>query len=200
MQEETRNESITKEVLGSSPESCLNSNKVTEEGDLQTQQPLLSKRLSVHEGKAQFWLGIVFMVFSLLLFLVIIPTQVKSVESADWFNSPRLFPYCIAGLIGVLGLCQLISGIRQRNVPLDKQKEYSISLMELRLVLITLGLLAVYVFAMQWIPYIPATIVVLAALIFLYGQKNYIKIAAVSVGMSVVIYLAFTYLLKLRLP
>jgi len=171
-----------------------------EEAEIQAKNPLLSKRISVHESKAEFWLGIVFIVVSALLFLVIIPAQVKYVESADWFNSPRLFPHCISGLIGILGISQMINGLKQRRIPLEEQKEYSISLMELRLVVLTLVLIAVYVFAMKWVPYIPATIVVLAVLIYLYGQRNYIKIGAVSVGMAVVIYLAFTYLLKLRLP
>ena len=171
-----------------------------EEAAIQAKHPMLAKRISVHEAKAEFWLGIVFIAVSVLLFLVIIPTQVKYVASAEWFNSPRLFPHCIAGLIGVLGIAQMVNGLKQRNIPIDEQKEYSISLMELRLVALTLVLIALYVFAMKWIPYIPATIVVLAVLIYLYGQRNYIKIGAASVGMAVIIYLAFTYLLKLRLP
>lgn len=171
-----------------------------EEAELKAKHPLLNKRLSVHESKAEVILGIVFISISLLLFLVIIPTQIKYVSSAVWYNSPRLFPYCIVGLIMLLGICQAASGYKLRKVPIEKQKEYFISFLELRLVLITLALLAIYVFIMNWVPYIPATIIILAVMIFLYGQKNHIKIASASVGMAVIIYVAFTYLLKLRLP
>lgn len=161
--------------------------------------------MKVTEGRAEQIGGIVFVLFSLILALIIIPAQIKPVK-APWYNSPKLFPYVIAGLIFCFGAVLAVTGTRKarksrREEPEAQESEtYSITGQEARLVLITLGVVVIYVLAMGFLPYIPCTMVTLGLLMWIYGQRSWIKLIAVSAAFPLLIYFAFTFLLKLRLP
>lgn len=152
--------------------------------------------MSLTESKAAKILGAVFAVMGLVLYFVIIPWQIKDV-GAD-FPTPRSFPNLLAGLLVILGASLLVSGIKQKDAA--NQKVYSITKKEARLVLVTLLLMVVYVISLYFVPYIPATIVILALMIFIYGQRSPVKLAAASVAVPIIIYLAFTYVLKFNMP
>ena len=155
--------------------------------------------MSLNESKAEKILGIVFTVLGILLLAVIIPSQIAYVKNA--YPQPRFFPNLIAGLITVLGVVLFATGLRKGKQPDQEDGEtYSLNLTEARMVLLTLVILGVYVAAMYVIPYIPATMIFLAVMITLYGQRNPFKIVIPSVCLPIIIYLAFTYALKLRMP
>ena len=150
------------------------------------------------EGKAEVILGIFFAVLGLLLLLVIIPSQIAYVEGG--YPQPRFFPNIIAALITVLGAALAIGGFRKVKANKEDQEVYSVEKKQLLLVLITLGVLIVYVASMYFIPYLPATIVVTGVLVALYGQKSKLKIILTAVIVPVIIYVAMTYGLQVRLP
>lgn len=150
----------------------------------------------LNESKAEQILGVVFFVIGLIGALVIVPMQIAYVEGA--YPQPRFFPQLICGLTAVLGVFLFIGGRRKRNA--KDQETYTFVWKEVRLVLITLGVIALYVIAMNWIPYLPATIIVLAVLMFIYGQRNWIKLAAVAILLPAIIYVGLSLGLQLRLP
>ncbi len=152
--------------------------------------------MSVDESKIERILGVIFFFLGLLLLFVIIPWQIKDV-GAD-FPTPRSFPDIISGSISVLGVALFLSGRRKIGKP--DLKTYVLTKKEARLVSITLVLLILYIIALAFLPYIPTTVVVLGLMIWLYGQKNWIKLAVTAVCVPVVIYYSFSYLLQLRLP
>lgn len=152
--------------------------------------------MSLTESKAERILGIVFAALGLMLYVVIIPWQIKDVGAE--FPTPRSFPNLLAGLLILLGIVLFASGIKHKDA--SDQKIYSISKTEAKLVIVTLLLMVIYVISLYFVPYIPATIVILALMIFIYGQRSPVKIAAASVIVPVVIYLAFTYILKFNMP
>ena len=138
--------------------------------------------------------------FGLLLAFLIIPTQIKYVDT-DWYNSPRFFPYVVAGLFVVLGVTLFFSGRKKSATMRDEAQEvYAFPWEKIKMLLITLVILAAYVFAMEFLPYIPCTIVALAVMMIVYKQRNWLTIGIVSVAVPLVIYFSFTYLLKLRMP
>ena len=152
--------------------------------------------MSLTESKAEKILGAFFAILGLVLYFIIIPWQIKDVGAE--FPTPRSFPNLLAGILTVLGVVLFISGTRHKDD--DGQKTYSITRTEAKLVLVTLLLMVLYVISLYFVPYIPATVVVLALMIFIYGQRSPVKLAAASVAVPVIIYLAFTYILKFNMP
>ena len=143
-------------------------------------------------------LGAFFTVVGILFLVLIIPTQIKYVEGA--FPQPRFFPNLICALMTVLGICLFTGGLKKKKADREDQEVYSLTWREAKLVLITLGILAVYVFALKWVPYLPATIVATGALVAIYGQKSKLKIVLTAVILPTIIYVGMTYGLQIKLP
>lgn len=153
--------------------------------------------MSIQESKAEKILGIFFCILGVLLILVIIPWQIKAVDT-DWFNTPRFFPYLISGLMVLLGVLLLISGIKKKDM--EGQETYSVTKNGLFSVVITLLMICIYVGALHFIPYLPCTIVALAVLMWFFGQRDLRKLIPIAVILPIIIYFGFTELLKLKLP
>lgn len=154
--------------------------------------------MSMQESKAEKVIGIISVVFGLLLGFLIIPTQIAVAKDTAWYNQPSFFPNVIAGLFVLLGMLLFLSGVKKKDK--KEQETYSLSLQGGKMVLITLGLVGLYVLALSFLPYIPCTIVGLGVLMWLFGQRDLKKLIPVAVLLPIIIYFSFTYLLKLRLP
>lgn len=153
--------------------------------------------MSIQESKAEKMLGIFFVVLGVLLIAVILPWQISKVDT-DWYNRPRFFPYVISGLMVLLGGLLFWSGVRKKDM--EGQETYSINRDGLLSVIITLLLICVYVGALNFIPYLPCTMVALAALMWFFGQRDFRKLIPIAVILPTLVYFGFTELLKLRLP
>ena len=152
--------------------------------------------MSFKESRLELWTGVFFALLSILLYFVIIPWQIRHVPGVAL--SPRTFPQAITGLLFFLSVALSVSGWAKRN--LASQKTYSISGQEVKLTALTLLAVGGYTLLLQATSYIPATILVLAVLIRLYGQRKWWKLAAVALILPVLIYTAFTYLLRFQMP
>lgn len=152
--------------------------------------------MKMNESKGNQIAGLFFMIFGLVIAFVIIPMEIADV--GDSIISARFFPRVFAIIMAAIGLLLFLEGCREKNKP--NQAEFGVSLKGIKLILITFLILIGYVLLLYVLPYIAATIPVLALMIWIYGQRNVVKIAAVSVAVPLIIYLAFTYLLKLVLP
>ena len=156
--------------------------------------------MSLKEGKAEVILGAFFFVLGVLLVFLIIPGQIRLVDGAS--PQPRFFPSLIAGLMGVLGVVLFAGGLRKMKTVKEEDQSVTFSLQfkELLLVVLTLVIMALYVVLLNFVPYMPATMIALAVLITLYGQRNIFKIVGVSVLLPIIIYVGLTYGLQMRLP
>ena len=154
--------------------------------------------MSIKEGKAEIYLGIFFTVMGIIFLTLIIPNQIKYIEGA--YPQPRFFPNLIMAIQTVLGIALGIGGYRKVKAKKEGQEEYTFKWKEVRLVLITLGILIVYVIALDFIPYLPATIIATGALITVFGQKKIWKIVLTSVLVPSIIYFGMTYGLQVKLP
>ncbi len=153
----------------------------------------------LNESKADKILGVFFTVLGLVLLVFIIPWQIAYVEGG--YPQPRFFPNIIAGLMVVLGICLFVTGLRKdKNTKLEDQETYTFVPRETRLVLLTLLIVVIYVAALNFISYIPATMIFLAVMMLLYGQRKPLRIILVAVILPIIIYLGFTYGLQLRMP
>ena len=154
--------------------------------------------MSIKEGKAEIYLGTFFTVMGVLFLTLIIPNQIKYVEGA--YPQPRFFPNLICALQTVLGIALAVGGYRKHKAKKEGQEEYTFKWKEVRLVLITLGILILYVVSLEFVPYLPATIVATGALITVFGQKKVWKIVLTSALVPSIIYFGMTYGLQVKLP
>lgn len=153
--------------------------------------------MSIRESKAEKGLGIFFFVLGVLLITLIIPWQIAKVQT-DWYNSPRFFPYAVSGLMVVLGALLFVSGVRKKK--LEDQEIYSFTKKGVLSVVVTLGVIAIYVVLLSFLPYIPCTIAALGAMMWFFGLRDLRKLIPIAVLLPLLIYFGFTELLKLKLP
>ncbi len=157
--------------------------------------------VTLKENKVERMLGITSAVFGLVLAFLIIPAQISVASKTEWYNQPRFFPYVISGIFVLMGILLFISGCRKAKLAKpDQEEDYSFSAQGTKMVLITLGIMILYVSCLSFLPYIPCTIVGLAVLMWFFGQRDFKKLIPISIVLPIIIYLSFTYLLKLRLP
>ena len=156
----------------------------------------MSDFMSLKESRMEQLAGLFLSLFSLLLYFVIIPWQIERVERAH--PSPRSFPEAIAALLFVLAICLFVSGWRKRSRP--DQKVFRMSQEELRQSFVTLLVMGGYTLSLYVLPYLPATMAALGGLMWIYGQRKWWKLSLAVLVLPGAIYMAFTSLLKLRLP
>jgi len=157
--------------------------------------------LVLKESQTEKLWGAISVVFGILLCVWIIPSQIKSVPQSPWYNSPRFFPYLLAGLLIVCGICLFAIGLKKANSS-DDPVCCTFHLAEIKIVSITLLALVVYTLAMSYLPfhYVLLSALMMASLMFLCGQRNWKLLAVVSILLPVVIYVSFKYGLNIRFP
>lgn len=151
---------------------------------------------SIKESRLELGIGIFFAAFSLLLYFVIIPWQIRDVPGVAL--SPRSFPLAITAFMFFLSLALTVSGWLKRNRP--DQKVFSMSVQEAKLAPLTLLIVGAYTYSLNFISYIPATVVCMAALMLVYGQRKWWRLGAMAIILPVCIFLAFTHLFGFRMP
>jgi membrane-associated HD superfamily phosphohydrolase len=153
--------------------------------------------MQIPESKAQIGGGIILSLFSILLYFYIIPTQILF-SSRQMGVSPRFFPNALALLLLVFSLALIVDGYRMRNK--KNQKVFSFAAKEVRLVFITLLVIALQIIGFQTIGYLVPAALALAVCMYLYGQRNYLKIALIAVLLPLGIKLFFVQALQVYLP
>ena len=153
--------------------------------------------MKIQEGKAEKVGGLIIFVFSLVLIFFLIPTQVRHVQGFG--VSSRLMPNIIAFALLILSVNLFFTGHKKIKKNINN-KTFEINALELRLVLITLCMIAVYIIVVKHFGYITTTILALGITMYLYGHKNKKTIIFVSVLVPLVIYQFFTKLMQIRLP
>lgn len=145
--------------------------------------------------------GVISVVLGILLYVLIIPTQIKSVPQSPWYNSPRFFPYLLAGILIICGICLFAMGLRKAKSK-DDPVCCTIHLAELKIVGIMLAAMVVYTLAMTYLPfhYILITALTMAFLMFVCGQRNWKLLLVVSIILPAIIYFSFKYGLHIRFP
>ena len=106
--------------------------------------------------------------------------------------SPALFPVIIGGFMLLLSCILIKNSIHQ-----EASKPQSVYWLKIIFVMICT---IIYIVLMPVIGFIGATILYLAAMIYLLGEKDLLILGAVVVGTSGLTYYIFDVLLNVRLP
>jgi hypothetical protein len=149
----------------------------------------------IPEYKAQIGGGVFFAIFSIILYFIIIPSQI-AVTRQQMGVTPRFFPELLAGLLFLFALGLAMSGWRMRDK--KNQKEIVFEAKEVKLVLLTLAVISLQTIGFNLIGYLIPAILAIAVCMYMYGQRNWVKIVLISVLVPVGIKYLFS--LQMYLP
>ena len=152
--------------------------------------------MELNASKIERVSGVIIFILGLLLLFVIIPMTIKDITTQG--ISPRALPQALAVLLTVFSIPLYIGGHKKMHDP--HQKIYAIRLVELRLVVISLLIMAANIVLYGFIGYLPTTIISLAALQWIFGQRSKVKILLTSVLIPIVIWVFFVKILIIFLP
>lgn len=161
------------------------------------------------ELQLNFWGALAMSAFAVLY--LIASVAIPNISTAQWYDSPSLFPIVIGTMLLICSLIYLWQnrqGWRVSPDDIEQIRRYFKSSTFLRLV-IAAGTLAIYVFVLLGLqigsfklPYEAATFLYLFATMTYFRPKGFAiwKIALISVVLSVVIGYGFSNFAKIPLP
>ena len=130
--------------------------------------------------KANLASGILLLIFSLVLFFWLIPTQVE--EAFDGQVSPQLLPQMCAIGIGLLSLVLIFTNFSAFTEPGAKDTPPALSWLEVRAWLVITGMIALCILVFTLAGPIVACILLIGGVLFAMGERKilpYILIPAV---------------------
>lgn len=162
-----------------------------------------------NEKKKNFWGSLALVIFS-ILFLVF-SFQIKNVTTAQWYDSPRLFPLVIGSCLLIFCLIYMLQNREGWKISADDIagiREYLKSSTFLKL-MISIILLALYVFVFLGfrigtfkLPYEAATFLYMFLTMIYFRPKGFAiwKIILVSAVLSFAVGYGFSHFAKIPLP
>ncbi len=154
-------------------------------------------QVQIPEHKAQIGGAVFFGLLSLLLYFVIIPREIVFAQQKMGV-SPSYFPNMLSGLLFIFAVALGVDGYRMRHR--KKQRIYSFSLQETKLVAVTLILIGLQIVGFDLIGYLVPAMAAIAACMYVFGHRNYLTIIVISVLLPVAIKLFFEKMLQVSLP
>jgi hypothetical protein len=134
-------------------------------------------------------------------------TRIESAAKLTYATMPTIYAWVLIVLVALFMLKTLLA--MRSEQPLKRQHEdiapeksqEAVAVVSSKIILLrtwgTLFILLCYVLALDYIHFLILTLLFLATLFFLYGQRSIKKITAVSVCGGVVYYFLFIYILNL---
>jgi hypothetical protein len=152
------------------------------------------------KGTYRDWIiAFIILLFGVFTIFFLIPTQIEVTEEYELKSlSPAFFPQLTAWIITGLSVLFMISLFRSRGHRQEKGLDITWG-DEFRVVgAIVISLL--YLIAFKYLGFIPASCLCLAALFWLQGMRQPLRLVFLSVGTAVIVYLVFYYAMKIRFP
>ena len=137
-----------------------------------------------------------FFIFAVAMLIYALANHYNSTKM-EWKTSPYLFPFLIAVFIGALSFSLFADGIRQIK---SSEKSAEKTTVQWKGVVFTIAVSIIYYGIMNFITFIPATILFLVAMFLYLGERRIWLMALISVLSSLTIYVIFGVLLHVMLP
>ena len=138
--------------------------------------------------------GILFAVLGAVL-CGLIPSQIAVLEIYSDELSPRFFPYACAGLVIFFGVINAIVGAHERREEGAEGKRQGLKLVGTILLTILVGFAI-----MQLLGMVVALSLLVAALCYLLGERNWKLLLTIGVVWGVAVYVVFELLFSFALP
>ena len=139
------------------------------------------------------------LLLSLFTLFYLIPAQIEITEEYELRSlSPAFFPEVAASIIAGLSILFMISLFRSAGF--QKEEISQMTRGDEYRVIAAIGISVVYVLAFKYMGFIPSSILGLAALFWLQGKRQPIRLIFLSVGTALFVYFIFYYVMKVRFP
>lgn len=132
------------------------------------------------------------LIFSFFLYFVSAAFLIASFSIED--EASRTFPQVICGLTILLSTLFLFSVLRGHYTNDD------VNLTGTGMALFMAGIILLYILAITYVGYYIATVVFLPIGMLVLGQRNWIVIVSVDVGVTIFVYVFFGLLLSMQMP
>jgi len=137
--------------------------------------------------------GGILVVFSMILYFVIIPTEVPHNNNADFY--PKFF----TAVLGCLSFFLLIQGFRNKEKWEIQEKLSSIKRKHLHIMIFMAGIV-LSGWLISFVGFYIVALIIAVGLLFYLGMRNWVKIFCLCSGLLIFIYLLFEKGLRIRLP
>ena len=131
--------------------------------------------------------------------LSLIMGQKKQAGDKGTWGTSATIPTFILVIFIILCIVSLINEIRKSAKglypPMDAMEKYSLGV-----ACAMLAIIFVYAFAIDYLGYILCNIILMIIAMIVFQEKNKALIIGVPVGVTIVLYLVFRYLLEVSLP
>lgn len=154
------------------------------------------KGFKVSEHKTVQGIAIGLFIISLLLLFVAIPANIKDVTTFG--VTPRFLPQVYSVLLALLSIWLFFEGKHAKNK--KEKKYYEMTANQIKVAVLTIVIMALDIFIMQYLGFMITNAITIAALMWLYGERNIRKILIISIVSVIVINKFFEVVLKLYLP
>lgn len=154
--------------------------------------------LTLTEFEGEAIIGAVFFISALIVRVFFIESEIRTMNP-DAFPNPRTLPALYCYILMIMAVGMVWSAYRRRNRAYGL-KTYAFNLTGILRILVILAVMLAATLSMYFFPYIPVNAVMLAVLMVFLGQRNKLVIVSVSIIMPTLVWVLFTYGLKLYMP
>ena len=109
---------------------------------------------------------------------------------------PSFFPWLITAALSALSVTLLFQGITQ----LKRQNGAVTGRQDHKTAIMALASFAIYLTALPYLGFVPASVLFFAALMWLYGARNPLMIAVGAIGGPLILFVLFRYGFNIILP
>ena len=145
----------------------------------------MKKKSNIADGLLTGGFGVVLLIYALY-------NHTTGVE-IEWSMSAYLFPVLLSIFSILISISFFMSGRHSR------ESEASSKFVSKKL-LMMLSILFIYYLVLEVLTFVPSTIILLSALLFLLGEKRIWMICIISVSATLLIYFLFSIVLNVRFP
>lgn len=147
-----------------------------------------------------FFYGLILFLISLLLWFVVIPTQIKTRDA--YFADAAMIPRFAVFVMGIMSLCQVILCLWETKdfKPLFNRSSYEIQWKTILRQLLFLVLMIGYIKLIPVCGFVIASFAFVLVMLFYFGSNAIRKNLIISAVFSVSTYLLFSNIFRVNLP
>lgn len=145
--------------------------------------------------KQTFWEGVFFFLLGFAI-LVLIPSQVRISPTVQTTVTPKFVPTLIGISLIIVGFFMVLQAYKRRG----EESSLSVSSDGFFRVLLSILLLVSYIELFSIVGIVVSSGIFIALYSYMFGLRDYLKMAAVSVLVPVVIWLVFEYVFRIPMP
>lgn len=139
--------------------------------------------------------SVLLILFGLIMIFVIVPAQTAAPQ--PWGLSGRDLPILLSGIVVVFSVVELIFGLRKGLI---KDGEAPMTANLFAHMCKYVAVLVSMIYAWSVVGFFPSSIIALALLMLIGGQRNYKYIIPISLILPGILYITMRFLLRVQVP